>query len=214
MAVVSDEPPKHGSLVEALFAFRAEVRADLKLRKDATNPHFGSGFASLDEIAKVDPLLHKHGLLWMTMPTIADGKSALRYKLIHVPTGDREEDVMLLLLDKENPQGLGSAHTYGRRQAKTTVLDLRAEDDDGNAGSTPPRARAGYGVNPRGGTSVNVTHAAKGLSDRAINEARERAGLERVEETGNLPWKSLLSIQPEKATALEDALARVKAAEG
>jgi hypothetical protein len=51
-----------------------------------------------------------------------------------VPTGESVEDVMPLMLVKEDPQAQGSAITYARRYSLLTLLSLTAdEDDDGEA---------------------------------------------------------------------------------
>lgn len=123
------------NLAAALVAFQAEAP---KIVKDATNPHFKSKFASLESIlTAVRPVLSKHGLALIQHPTCAgtvdNPLPALRTVLLHT-SGEREEDVMLLLLDKTGPQAQGAALTYAKRQAIQAVLGLSCEeDDDGNA---------------------------------------------------------------------------------
>ena len=130
---------EHKSLAEALLAFKAEAPT---LPKDKTTPHFKSKYTGLDTIAdKIDPLLQKHGLVWVACPGHENGHPTLDYRLLHAATGEAMSGSMLLMLDKENSQGLGSALTYCRRYAKVAVLDLVAdEDDDGNRASTRQRA--------------------------------------------------------------------------
>jgi hypothetical protein len=105
---------------------------------DATNPHFKNKFASLGSILHaILPVLNKNGIALMQHPTIVDGKPALRTVLLH-ESGESSEDTMLLILDKENSQGQGSALTYARRYAVMSALGLVAEeDDDGQAASRP-----------------------------------------------------------------------------
>src|SRR4051794_12553128 len=122
-------------LLGALLAVQQEAPT---LRKDATNPHFKSKYVSLDTIVEtIQPLLSKHGLVWTTLPCRDDtGAPALRYRLVHAETGEAFEDVMPLLVQKQDPQGFGSALTYARRYSITAVLNLVAdEDDDGNNAS-------------------------------------------------------------------------------
>jgi hypothetical protein len=126
----------HKSLLEALLAFQAEAPV---LPKDKTNPHYKSKFTGLDTIVeKVGPLLVKHGLVWMAFPARDEQGPCLRYQLAHAATKESVDGSMPLLLTKSDPQGQGSALTYARRYAITTVLNLVAdEDDDGNTASQP-----------------------------------------------------------------------------
>ncbi len=110
------------------------------LRKDKTNPAFRSKYISLDAVVDaVKPLLTKHELLWITMPTRDEtGEPALRHtRLAHAPTGeaitgDHAAD------DREGrPARAGLLRSRTRAAtAPLAVLDLVAdEDDDGNAAS-------------------------------------------------------------------------------
>jgi hypothetical protein len=112
---------------------RPERSADAP--EDATNPHFKGKYAPLDTIVEtVGPILHKHGLVWMTLPgRDAHGDPSLTYRLAHAPTGEVLEGSMPLLLSKQDAQGQGSAITYARRYALCAVLNLVADDDDDGA---------------------------------------------------------------------------------
>lgn len=121
------------TLAAALVAAQAEMPA---VEKDAVNPHFRSKFTSLDHlIAKTRPVLTKHGLAITQWPTSVDGQPALRTKVTHT-SGESDEDVMLLLLGKQDMQGLGGAITYGKRYMWAAVCAVSTdEDDDGNLAS-------------------------------------------------------------------------------
>lgn len=128
------------SLLAAVLAVQKEAPP---IAKSATNPHFKSKFAPLDEIVQtIDPILHKHGLVWMTLPVRDEhGDPALRYRLAHAPTGETVEGTMPLLLSKKDAQGQGSAITYARRYALCAVLNLVADDDDDGGRAAAERAR-------------------------------------------------------------------------
>jgi len=131
---VSEGP---GTLLEAILAVQAEVGP---IAKDAINPAFKSKYTTLGTIVEtVGPILNKHGLLWVTLPTTNEqGQPALMYRLIHAATDQHISGTMPLLLQQQTPQGLGSALTYARRYSLCAVLNLVADDDDdGNAGSAP-----------------------------------------------------------------------------
>jgi hypothetical protein len=122
------------SAAEANRAFQALLVDVPAMKPTKTNPHFKSKYIPLDAIHDaVDPLLVRHGFTWGAFPTTIDGRPAMRYELRHVATNEVWGDVMPLLVDKENSQGLGSAITYARRYAISAVLGIVAdEDDDGH----------------------------------------------------------------------------------
>jgi hypothetical protein len=132
-----------GELATALLAFQKEAPS---LVKDGKG-NFGK-YVTLDGIMeRVRPILCKHGLVLTQLPSyITDGSGnavpALTTRLTH-EHGEYIEATMMLLLDKQNSQGLGSALTYARRYSITAFLALVGdEDDDGQAASTPsPRAQ-------------------------------------------------------------------------
>lgn len=119
--------------------------------KDKTNPHFKSKYTSLDAIMElVDPVLDKHGFIWVTKPGIHEKGPTLIYELVHVGSGNSIAGEMPLMLQKSDPQGQGSAITYARRYSICAVLGLVAdEDDDGN--SAVAAARAMRAVNAEAG---------------------------------------------------------------
>lgn len=128
-------------LLAALLAVQAEAPP---LKKSAENPHFRSKFAPLDKIVEtINPILHKHGLVWSTLPGHDEYGPALTYRLAHAESGEVLEGTMPLLLSKQDAQGQGSAITYARRYALCAVLNLVAEDDDDGARAATSRAQTG-----------------------------------------------------------------------
>lgn len=112
-------------LSKALAIFHKEVG---KIGKDAKNPFFKSNYASLphilDEIAEP---LEKAGLVLTQFP---DG-SGLTTMLIHANSGQYLEATYEMPVAKANdPQALGSAISYARRYAVSSILSLKIEDDD------------------------------------------------------------------------------------
>lgn len=120
-------------LATALIAFQKEVGG---VTKDGTNPHFRSKFATLDNvIATIKAPLIKNGLTFSQFPDGAGLTTIIMHK-----SGEWISSTSDLFLDKETPQGQGSAYTYGRRYALAAALGLATEvDDDGNEASTPKR---------------------------------------------------------------------------
>jgi hypothetical protein len=108
----------------------------ITITKDATNPHFHSKFASLDNIIETIRIpLASRGLAFSQFPD-GDGLTTI---LLHSPSGEWMKATANLKLAKEDPQGQGSAYTYHRRYALAAMLGLATEDDDdGNEASKAP----------------------------------------------------------------------------
>lgn len=121
-------------IAKALVALQKEVEG---LGKTAKNDHFKNTYAPLDEVMDAAlPLLTKNGLSLMQWPITVGTEHFLHTVLLHESGVSMQSDVKLLLV-KQDPQGLGSALTYTRRQTVMAILGLSAkdEDDDGNKAS-------------------------------------------------------------------------------
>lgn len=126
--------PEIDKLVPALHKAKAEFGA---VTKDSFNPHFKSKYADLGGVLEaVEPALHKHDLV-IVQPTLTtdDGKHRVQTILFHT-SGQWMASEWELHPVKSDPQGEGSALTYGRRYGVMALLGLAPEDDDGNDAST------------------------------------------------------------------------------
>lgn len=124
----------HESLVAALVSFQSDLPAvDL----DSHNPHFKSKFASLANITrKVLPKLAENGLAFSVGSRVENGLLILDARLLHSPSG--ETISAQFPITETNPQKVGSAVTYYRRYALSSLTGIVAdEDDDGNVASEP-----------------------------------------------------------------------------
>jgi hypothetical protein len=138
-------------LLTAMLAVQGEAPTLLKDHKATVKSDKGTytyTYVALDTVVeKIGPILHKNGLVWITKPSYLEGVGpSLKYKLAHASSNEAEEGEMPLLLQKEDPQGQGSAITYARRYALCAVLGLVADDDDDGA-----QATAGAAVASRSG---------------------------------------------------------------
>ena len=122
-------------LGQALLTFHKEVG---KVAKESSNPFFRSKYASLPQIQEaIKEPLEKAGLVYSQFP---DGQNGLTSILIHADSGEWIEATYTMTPAKNDPQGQGSAITYQRRYALSSILGLTVdEDDDGNAASTAPK---------------------------------------------------------------------------
>jgi len=115
-------------LVVGLIGFHKEVG---KIVKNATNPFFKSNYGDLNSyLAEVKEPLFNNGLAIIQLPTT----NGLTTILSHT-SGQFISESMTMQPSKNDPQGQGSALTYMRRYSLASVLNLNAEDDDGNEGT-------------------------------------------------------------------------------
>jgi hypothetical protein len=103
------------------------------ISKDSKNPFFKSSYASLPHIlTEIQEPLEKSGLIITQFPD----NEGLTTLLIHAETGEYLEATYTMPVAKANdPQALGSAISYARRYAVSSILSLKIDDDDGNKAS-------------------------------------------------------------------------------
>lgn len=122
--------------INELAAALAKAQAEIKTApKERLNPHFRSHYADL--VAVWDACreaLAANGLSVVQSPEYADGRILVTTRLIH-KSGQWLEGTVSLRPSKDDPQGAGSAITYGRRYALAAMVGVVADDDDGNAAS-------------------------------------------------------------------------------
>ncbi|HNG96868.1 MAG TPA: ERF family protein [Candidatus Absconditabacterales bacterium] len=103
---------------------------NLSVSKDATNPHFKSKYMDLDSIIEVfSPVLAKEGILIFNR-----SESSILYTSLY----DTESDTSVtseFAINNSDPQKRGAEITYGRRYNLQQLLNIQAEDDDGNKAS-------------------------------------------------------------------------------
>lgn len=199
MAAVPNPPPDVEAVAVATMspslthfapAF-VQVQMDLQpVVKNATNPHFENHFADLAAIlAEAMPIITRHGFGLMQPPcTTPDGRLALLTMLIH-KSGEFVSAVMPLYLAKNDPQGEGSAITYGRRYAACAILGIRTVDDDGNDGSNrsapPPRHRQDRpqrGQREEAPPATDQPAAVEGWADKGAEAAAHKAVSEQIKQ--------------------------------
>lgn len=123
---------------KALFcAYLAAQKEMGDLLKTSTNPAFKSKYADLAAVIEaVLPALHNNGFALM-QPPHSDGALVEVETLLLHESGGYVRSVLGLRPSKQDPQGVGSAVTYGRRYALQAIAGIAPEDDDGNAASGP-----------------------------------------------------------------------------
>lgn len=139
-----------GELAKALKLFQSEVG---NVAKDSTNPFFKSKYASLENIiSTAKPVLAKHGLSYMQFPD-GDGLTTV---LMH-ESGEWASATANLHLKDQTPQGQGSAITYMRRYALSSILGIATEDDDDGNEASKPTSATTVGIGARAPKPVEKT---------------------------------------------------------
>lgn len=116
-----------GKLSEALALAQSQFKPVVK-SKD--NPFFKSKYADLSMILDAtQDALSANGLSLLQFPTTADGRAHVTSILVH-KSGEWMNGTLSLKLDKDTPQGAGSAITYARRYSAEAILGISATDDD------------------------------------------------------------------------------------
>lgn len=115
-------------LAKALASFQSEVKNP---PNTADNPFYKSKYAPLQDVLNiVRPLLSKHGLSILQIPS-SDGETVSVTTLLMHSSGEWiQTDPLVLKTDKPTAQGAGSAITYARRYSLSAVLGISSEDDD------------------------------------------------------------------------------------
>lgn len=104
--------------------------------KDALNPFAKNKYATLNSIMDV---CREHLIdngIWLTQypVPVEVGHMGLVTKLTHAETGQWQSGLLMMPLPKADPQGYGSAMTYGRRYALSAMLGIVTEEDDDGLG--------------------------------------------------------------------------------
>lgn len=138
-AIINQTIMIHSTDTKDIFTALVNAQSEMpSAPKDATNPHFRSKYATLQSIVETSlPVLKKYGLgIVQTFQDNCDGIS-ITTTLVH-NSGQFISGTLHLKPTKNDPQGYGSAITYGRRYAWAAMIGMVAdEDDDGNAASAP-----------------------------------------------------------------------------
>lgn len=174
----NDEPTtgyvQHESLAAALAAFQAALPAVHKGAKGQVPGKRDHRYADLADLSgTVLPLLGRHGLSWITMPTFEDGRFVLRYELLHT-SGESRVGFYPLPSDSDAWK-MGSALTYGRRYLLSAVTGVAAdEDDDGAAAAGVPHdgGRQASRSAPQNGHQAAPADPPASAADRARDDLR------------------------------------------
>ncbi|MGE3466338.1 MAG: ERF family protein [Pyrinomonadaceae bacterium] len=117
----------------------AQVQASLvPAKRDSTNPYFNSTYADLSSVwESCRETLAKNGLCVIQGNSVGAEKTLIVETILIHESGQWVQSELCLPLSKADPQGVGSAMTYGRRYGLAAIVGIVADaDDDGNAASS------------------------------------------------------------------------------
>lgn len=141
-------------LATALSKFQGEV-SNPPNSKTVNTGSFSYKYSPLDEILSlIRPLLSNNGLSMVQAPIMKDGLVGVTTTLLHKSGEWMEFEPILLKLDKQSAQGAGSAITYSRRYAISSILGISSEDDDDANSIEPKSSGANSTENKQGNTNI------------------------------------------------------------
>tara|TARA_R100000458_G_C8215547_1_gene201624 strand:+ start:494 stop:985 length:492 start_codon:yes stop_codon:yes gene_type:complete len=123
---------------EAMLEFQ---KLSIAAIKDSKNPYFKNTYASLEEVMDAARQANQFGLYFaqpLQMIALLDQViQVVQTEITHAPTGEkRTSQCPVRVVDKKNPQAMGSGITYAKRYSLQAAFGL-ATDDDANEASSP-----------------------------------------------------------------------------
>lgn len=121
-------------LAKALMLVQASLTP---ARRDSTNPYYNSTYADLSSVwESCREILAKNGLCVIQGNSVGAANTLVVETILIHESGQWVQSELCLPLSKADPQGVGSAMTYGRRYGLAAIVGIVADaDDDGNAAS-------------------------------------------------------------------------------
>ncbi|MEY2655502.1 MAG: hypothetical protein RLZZ524_2530 [Pseudomonadota bacterium] len=199
-----NQSPSIGALAGALAKAQAEMVA---AEYDRENPHFRSKYATLASVwdACRRPLA-LNGLAVIQASEWLDGRVIVTTTLAHA-SGEWISTSLSLKPLKDDPQGVGSAITYGRRYTLASVAGVTADDDDdGNAASAAPRKPAERKPTPAPAPKPAAPPPPQPVEPPPLGTAA-RIGHD-LETIKDLCWKLGAKTRPAMLAQLTDVLSR------
>jgi hypothetical protein len=179
-------------LAQALAKAQGQIDA---ASKGAVNPHFKSRYADLNALREAirEPLA-VNDLSVVQFPRLSDREVEVETMVMH-KSGEFVSETLRMPVGQMTAQAVGSALTYCRRYSLSAILNLAAEDDDGNAASQAAPVQ---------------TPAKKAMPKADLTNLVNAAAAEAVKGTPALTtwWKSLAKDQRDQFTS--EAIADLK----
>jgi len=158
-----------GNLGKALAKAQTQLT---NVKVDSQNPHFKSKYASLTAVNEtVLPILSANGIAVLQGVSSPDVKCVgVSTTFIHGESGEWWTEELFLPPTKVDPQGFGSAITYGRRYLLMAMAGVATDDDDANEASKPQAQRQPQVVEQKKAPAVEKQPTAHPAAQVAIKE--------------------------------------------
>jgi hypothetical protein len=118
--------------------------------KDRENPFTKSTYATLNSIMGSCREALLANSIWLSQypVPVEPGCMGLVTKLTHAESGQWQSSLLVMPLPKADPQGYGSAMTYGRRYGLAAMVGIVSEDDDDGNAATDTGSKRKKGAHP------------------------------------------------------------------
>jgi hypothetical protein len=211
------------NIAKAFIAAQKEMGNAIK---DSKNPFFKSAYADLNSVREAClPALNANGIAVLQPIVQIDGKNFVKTLLLH-ESGESIEGLTEILFAKQNdPQAQGSGITYARRYGLQSLINIGAEDDDGNKVAEKPKeakkesTKNAFGLSKDGdlasGADMTETFA-KAAQDffakikKDVEECGSLTEVQGLEETNKAKIEKLAKNYPNLHTMLSEAIKKVK----
>lgn len=182
-----------------LAAALAKAQSEMLIAEEnGYNPHFKSSFSSLKDLIKASrPALTKHGLSIAQYPDSQDGNNYLVTTMLHASGETLSGKCLIQLKDPTDIQKLGSAISYAKRYAYSSICGLATSegDDDGNSISevqvkqvNAPESKSDYVSSKQAWFLKQVMAKQEGLEEKVL----KAYGIASMEQ---LPWKKVKELK-------------------
>lgn len=116
------------NLAKALSRVQSQLRG---AKQDSTNPFFKSQYADLSSVwSACRDLLAENELAVIQTTDVGENHQLIVETTLAHSSGEWISGQIPMLLSKQDPQGIGSAITYGRRYGLSAIVGICPEDDD------------------------------------------------------------------------------------
>lgn len=202
-------------LAAALVAFHAKAKAP---RKDAVNSHIRNKYATLESVLDaVRPVLTECGLVVLqTLGRSRDSQATTLTTLLLHTSGQYLSDTTVIPSSEAKglsaPQNVGLSVSYMRRYSLLSILNLQAEDNDGEL-EKPKTARPAGSALPSEAWRDTVRGFLKGPWAEATGSQPSQADVDRLCHTNvGCGWKQLTEAKGVQLIArLREAMAQGEA---
>lgn len=126
------------SLTQALVKVQSQLKG---AKADSVNPFFKAKYASLSSVWEAcRKLLADNELVVIQTTSVGDEHKLIIDTTLAHSSGEWITGQLPMILNKEDPQGIGQAITYGRRYGLSAIIGICPEDDDAESTvSTQPK---------------------------------------------------------------------------